>query len=98
MECRTFYNLKITSSDLSKLSKEKTSEIIKEITNAARTWDDDVDEDMKEYSKKYPDLVFELAWTGEEKTDLGSTYYKDGKMQHCPVEFVYPPYDESKLI
>ena len=55
------------------------------------------DNDMMEYSAKYPDLVFRMMREGEDREDTCITYYKDGKMQECWAEITFGPYDPSKL-
>jgi len=52
---------------------------------------------LKEFSLKYPEVVFKLIGKGEESEDFWITYFKDGKMQHCPGILTYEPYDEKKL-
>ena len=56
------------------------------------------DGDMKEFSKMYPDVVFNLYGEGEEAGDIWSKYYKNGKYQVAKAEIVVEPFDESKLI
>lgn len=55
------------------------------------------DEDMKKHSLEHPDLLFEIDGVGEENEDLWINYYKNGKMQHCPAQIVYPKYDPNKM-
>lgn len=57
----------------------------------------DADEHLKTFSQKYPEKVFCLHGVGEESADIWNTYYKNGKMQHCPVIITFEPFDESKL-
>lgn len=57
----------------------------------------DHDKDMREYSKKYPDLVFELSGEGEEAGDLWVKYYKDGLLQVCNAQITFEPFDPLKL-
>lgn len=56
------------------------------------------DEEMKEFSKKYPDAIFVMSGEGEEAGDLWKTYYKNGKMQHCEAVITYEHFDETKLV
>lgn len=55
------------------------------------------EEDLKEFSKKYPDLVLHLSVEGEEQGDMSQKYFKNGKMQICRAEINFPDYDENKL-
>ena len=57
----------------------------------------DHEEDLKELSLKFPDVVFEVYGDGEESDDLWYKYFKNGRMQYCPCHFEFDPYDESKL-
>ena len=53
--------------------------------------------DMEDFSKLFPGVVFCLHGEGEEQSDLWNEYYLDGKSQRCEAEIIYPPYDPSKL-
>lgn len=114
MGYRTYYNLAITNSEQEPVSDEYSEKIIADLrweehsdvwyaigedgnSQQDTTWND-IDTDMKTFSLKYPDNIFEISGQGDESDDLWSTYYKNGKMQHCSVEFIYPPFDETKLI
>lgn len=55
------------------------------------------EEDMKELSKEFPDIIFDLYGEGEESGDQWHTYFKNGKMQECPAIVSFEPYDEAKL-
>lgn len=55
------------------------------------------DDDMLRFSKLYPDATFVLSGEGEEAGDVWKTYYKNGKMQHCPGKITFDEFDESKL-
>ena len=57
----------------------------------------DHDKDMKEISKKFPELVFELCGEGEESGDIWKKYYKDGKVQVCKAKITFDEFDEKKL-
>lgn len=53
--------------------------------------------DMEDFSKLFPGVVFHLHGEGEGQGDLWNEYYLDGKSQRCEAEIIYPPYDPSKL-
>ena len=55
------------------------------------------DEDCSVLSLDFPGVVFRLEGQGQERGDDWHAYYKDGKVQHCFGETVYPPYSESLL-
>lgn len=57
----------------------------------------DADEHLAIFSKKYPEKVFCLHGEGEEPLDVWKTYYKNGKMQHCPAIITFEQFDENKL-
>ena len=56
------------------------------------------EQDMKELSKIYPETTFLLEGEGEESGDIWQKYFKNGKMQMCKAEIVFPAFDESKLV
>lgn len=55
------------------------------------------EEDMKEFSKKYPDHLFTLWGKGDENDDDWKCYFKNGKMQMEGAVVTYGEFDESKL-
>ena len=57
----------------------------------------DSDNDLKEFSKKYPDVVLSMFCEGEGNGDMYYQYFKDGKMQVCPAKITYDEYDEKEL-
>lgn len=57
----------------------------------------DHDDEMKQISKKYPDLVFTLVGVGEESGDMWCKYYQAGKCQHEPARIEYGKFDPAKL-
>jgi len=54
-------------------------------------------EDMKELSMLYPDVLFELSGRGEEPDDLWGAYFKGGKAQICKAKITFDKYDEDKM-
>ena len=59
-------------------------------------WDDH-EKDIKEFSQKHPDAIFQLTGEGEESGDLWIEYYKNGKVQKCPAHITYDEYDPLKM-
>jgi len=55
------------------------------------------EEDMKRYSKLYPEFIFKISGVGEEHDDLWEMYCKNGKLQFCPAHITFDEYDENKL-
>jgi hypothetical protein len=47
------------------------------------------DIDLREFSKKYPSLLFELYGEGEDGGDLWREYYLNGKMQRDKAQLTY---------
>ena len=55
------------------------------------------DDEMKELSRKYPELIFAVRYDGDEYDDMGYFYYHKGMMQHCPAIITYEKYCYEKL-
>jgi len=55
------------------------------------------EEDMREVSKKYPEIVIKLKGKGADSDDIWFAYFKAGKVQLCRAKITYDEYDESKL-
>lgn len=53
--------------------------------------------DMKELSKKYPELVFQLDGQGHEPEDRWRKYFKSGRMQEARAVLTLAPFDEALL-
>ena len=47
------------------------------------------EKDMREYSKRYPELVFEISGEGEEAGDLWKDYYQNGLMQRTRAKITF---------
>lgn len=66
-------------------------------TNEPTKWYD-MDKDMKEFSKKYPDALFEMHREGESGGDDQCNYYfQNGRSQVCWVILSFPDYDPDKM-
>ena len=53
------------------------------------------DEDMRRISGQFPNLLFFLSGDGEASGDIWNKYYINGKVQFCPVEFVFPEFNSD---
>ena len=103
----TYYNLSIDSDDEAVfdrvVSRLEEMEIIDWVldrslssANEAKWYEHD--DDMKGLSKEFPSVLFELCGEGESHDDMWTTYYRDGKMQHCPAIITYEDFDPGKLV
>jgi hypothetical protein len=81
-----------------------TDEELKEVSDC--DWDGgelsnakwyDHEKHMKELSRQKPDQLFCLSGEGEESGDLWKKYFKNGKMQVCIGEVVYPKFCDKEL-
>ena len=102
MSYYTNYTLSTTSRNE---DREEIEETLNEISgyNIEFGWNDSCkwynhEKHMKELSKIYPDTIFLLEGEGEESGDIWRKYFKNGKMQVCKAEIVFPAFDESKLV
>ena len=55
------------------------------------------EEEVAQFSKIYPDVLFELHGEGEESGDIWKKYFKNGKIQICNAKIIFDEFDESKL-
>ena len=55
------------------------------------------EEDIRNLSKEFPDILFEVSGDGEESEDFWIAYFLNGKMQFCPGRIVYDDFSESAL-
>lgn len=56
------------------------------------------EEEMRDLSKEFPDVVFKLHGEGEDNEDIWDKYFMNGKMQSCPAQMTLPPFEKEKLI
>jgi hypothetical protein len=59
--------------------------------------EEEYDKVMKEISKEYPNVIFELSGEGEERGDIWKNYYVNGKIQKCQARIVFDEFDENEL-
>ena len=55
------------------------------------------DTDMRAFSTRFPDLVFNLHGAGEDSGDIWDYFYKNGKSCGGQAQIVYYEYDEEEL-
>ena len=53
------------------------------------------EDDMREYSKQYPEIIFQVLCEGEDFGDYRTCYFQNGKMQE--VRVTIEPFDVEKL-
>lgn len=53
--------------------------------------------DLRQFSKFYPELIFVLTGEGEESGDIWKEYYMNGKCQFAPGRIAFDDFDMSKL-
>lgn len=56
------------------------------------------DRDMIEFSKKYPESIFELSGQGEEPEDTWRHYFKNGKSKMIKARIVFDDFNEGDLV
>lgn len=64
--------------------------------NSNPMWDDEFIPHTQEFSKKYPDVIFEIHWDGEYDSK-GYYYIQNGKIQTAKGEVVYPDFNPDLL-
>jgi len=55
-------------------------------------------EDVLEFSKKHPDILFLLEGEGEEAGDIWKFYARNGKGCYQKAKIVFEQFDESMLV
>ena len=53
--------------------------------------------DMREISKQFPDIIFQLNGEGEESGDIWVKYFVNGKMQTASAKITFDGFDQKKL-
>lgn len=53
--------------------------------------------DMREISKQFPDVIFQLNGEGEESGDIWVKYFVNGKMQTASAKITFDGFDQKKL-
>jgi hypothetical protein len=54
-------------------------------------------DDITEFSKKHPNILFTVHGEGEDSSDLWNCYIQNGKSQYCEARIEYPPYDPKEM-
>jgi hypothetical protein len=106
------YSLFIYDAKHDDITDEAVAEIVKDLRNenseAEYALDNEgntrkgtswynMDEDMKAFSKKYPDCLFCMYYEDGMQDGYGKIYFLNGKSQDCPAEIVYPDFNATKL-
>lgn len=55
------------------------------------------EKELKDFSERFSDIIFELYGEGEETGDLWYKYFMSGKMQICKVIMSFEDFDINKL-
>lgn len=50
----------------------------------------DVEDNLSEFSEKYPDLILKLSGAGEERLDIWELYAKNGEIEMCRAQIYIP--------
>lgn len=56
------------------------------------------EDDMRQLSARFPDMLFTLSGNGEQYDDIWVKYFKAGRMQASYATIVLDPFDETKLV
>lgn len=99
MSYRTYFQLEV----IGQTDVDHEEEINQEYNGGWDLFQDDqswyeYQQDMKEYSLRYPELIFKLIGSGDQNDDMWICYFKNGKMQECPAIITFDEFDEFKLV
>lgn len=110
MSYRTYFNLKLLN-NVTEIPDETIISELREFSQDAKYAFDDngipemdinysarAEQDWKDFSKNYPDIIFCFEGEGESADDLFKMYVKNGKIQWCEAIITYPNFDETKLV
>jgi len=108
MGYRTYFTLQVNGKEGTQEEQEIISLLRSENEDAEYAFDDDgipqmdaswhnYEDDMRQFSKRFPNELFVLSGEGDEQGDLWNSYFKNGKHQHCPAVITYEEYNEQLL-
>jgi ABC-type Fe3+-hydroxamate transport system substrate-binding protein len=94
----TFFSLEVIGGD----STHDYSQEIRDMSGYPNLFEDSVkwyshQEDMRSFSKKYPEVLFILSGEGEDPEDMWKEYHKNGLMQKVNAEITFEEFNETKL-
>lgn len=75
---------------------EQTMSAEEDVLEFESKWYDYV-KDMVALSSRFPGVFFKLHGVGEDEGDLWDRYFLGGRMQECPAQITYAPFDPRKL-
>lgn len=103
----TYYSLQIESPTLAEqehaltVLRESSEEAREALTADGSSWRwwawYEHEDDMRQFSSKFPDMLFILSGKGEENEDIWVKYFKDGRMQASYATIILDEFDERKL-
>ncbi len=102
-EFSTFVQLEDIACDLSKMT-DITWNITRNRIYGCMLYCDETrwsgcEDEMKKLTKlpKYKDVAIAVKSMGEERDDIATYYWKNGKCQHSRATITFEPFDEGKL-
>ena len=97
----TMYNLSTDEDEA--YAKEKYGDELGEFTGyGAALFEDQIkwyehEQDMRSFSKRYPDVLFQLDGKGENNDDVWTMWARNGKTYKDYVKIIYPEFNEDRL-
>ena len=80
-EVKNFYGLYVNEDEAF------DTEVYFPVCDEAKWYDHETD--MRELSRKFPNMTFCLEGDGEDREDMWREYYHNGDMEYCPAQIVY---------